>query len=178
MKIWHLFFELDKYDYLTTISNKDWEALNFDGSSKINTWVPISVKVTGGKNIPNATSISPGIPVLDLKAVEVLKDLLGNNTEVLPLKCKKGEFFAINICDVLDCINYEKSQYEKYDNSDRIMVFEKYEFFQDCLEDVNIFKIIDEPERRAFVSDKFRERVLESKLTGFRFDLLWDSSKR
>lgn len=42
---------------------------------------------------------------------------------------------------------------------------------------MHIFKTKDETIGRPFVSDAFRQRVLESDLTGFKFELVWDSEE-
>lgn len=58
------------------------------------------------------------------------------------------------------------------------MVFQKYSF-RKCkkLLKYHIYKIIDEPTRRAFVSDDFKQLVEESNLTGFIFKLVWDGNE-
>lgn len=56
------------------------------------------------------------------------------------------------------------------------MAFQKYAF-RTCEEllNNNIFKIIDEPTRRVFVSDIFKETVEKNNLSGFKFKLVWES---
>ena len=55
-------------------------------------------------------------------------------------------------------------------------MFDKYCFRMcDELLENNIFKLIDEPRRAPFVSDRFKECVEENNLTGFEFELVWDS---
>ena len=41
----------------------------------------------------------------------------------------------------------------------------------------NIFKIVDEKKRRAFVTEEFKRAVEENQLTGFKFKLVWDSDE-
>ena len=55
------------------------------------------------------------------------------------------------------------------------MRFLKYEFKEQRLKGKHIFKIIDEPLRRPFVSDVFRQKIIDNKLTGFVFELAWDN---
>ena len=58
------------------------------------------------------------------------------------------------------------------------MAFKKYAFLQNQeLIKHDIFKISDEPTRRAFVSDRFKNMVEENSLTGFMFKLVWDSEE-
>ena len=88
------------------------------------------------------------------------------------------EYYAINVTTVLDVIDYSKSRYITFDDGKKIMVFEKYAFkLCDELIRSNIFKIIDETRGEAFVSDRFKESVEKNNLTGFRFELVWDSER-
>lgn len=178
MRIWHLDFDVDNYNNLTLTDEEDWENLDFDGTMKRNTWSPMKIKMIGDKQLSDATCLNliTGIPVFNNKAIEVLNNLLKSNIEILPLRYNKEELYAINVTKVLNCIDYDKSIYIKFKSSGRIMVFEEYAFKEECVEGNHIFKIIDEPKRGAFVSDEFRNEVLKSGLTGFKFELAWKST--
>lgn len=176
MKIWHLDFEVDEYDSLETVKEFDLdERQSYDGRSKLEGWKPIAVKKMAGRELSNVPGYSSYIPVFDRAAMEIVEDLIKENCEVLPLICADGEFYIINVTTVLDAIDYSKSKFKRFSTSNRIMRFIKYEFIKEKVEGQHIFKIIDEPLRRPFVSDEFRQRVLESNLKGFKFELVWDS---
>lgn len=174
MKIWHLGADVNNFDNLTLIKEK-WSVLKFDGTKRFDTWTPIAVRVIEDRKKTDIPGFSPGIPVLSPRAIEVLKDLMGDKVEILPLRCRKGEYYAINVIDVLNCIDYEKAEFERFESSGRIMLFNKYVFKSECVKGKHIFKIIDETKRRPFVSDEFRNRALENELVGFKFELVWDS---
>lgn len=174
VKIWHLGADVNNFDNLTLINEK-WSIMRFDGTKRANTWIPVSVQIIEETKKSDTPGLSSGVPVLSLRAIKILEDILRDSVEILPLKCKNEEYYAINVIDVLDCIDYEKSKFEKFESSGRIMLFNKYAFNPECVKGKHIFKIIDEPVRRPFVSDEFRNRVLESELVGFKFDLVWDS---
>ena len=55
------------------------------------------------------------------------------------------------------------------------MKFTKYAFNEKRIKGIDLFKIKDEPLKRPFVSEKFRKRVIDNNLTGFKFELAWDS---
>jgi hypothetical protein len=55
------------------------------------------------------------------------------------------------------------------------MRFIKYSFREQLLKDKHIFKIVDEPRRRPFVSEVFRQKVIDEGIEGFYFKLVWDS---
>ncbi|CVK19389.1 imm11 family protein [Sporomusa sphaeroides] len=175
MKIWHLIADVDNFENLTTLKQEDWEKLRFDGKKLIDTWTPLAVRVIKDSKKSDTPGLSSGAPVLSLKAISILKDLIDDVVEVLPLVCSGGEYYIINVLDVVDCIDYERADFERYKSSGRIMLFNRYAFKPECVKGKHLFKIVDEPVRRPFVSDEFRNRVIESGLEGFKFEQVWDS---
>ena len=181
MKIWQLDFEVDKYDNLIPEKNFTLDEIrSFNGKKKKWKWKPLPVKrMEPEKNLE--LSDAPGfftIPVFSDRALKVLRPIIKNSTEELKLICKEKKYYAINVTKVLDVVDYSKAEYIKFSDGNRIMVFEKYAFrICDELVQNYIFKIIDEPLRRAFVSEKFKNAVEENNLTGFKFRLVWDSEE-
>lgn len=175
MKIWQLDADVNNYDNLTTVKKEDLSKFDFDGSSQIDSWEPIAVKAIEVIQFSDFPGLSSGAPVMSGKAVNALSELMGSNVEILPLCYIQGKYYVINVTEVLDCINYDKAEYKLFSSSNRIMRFIKYSFKECIIKDKHIFKIVDEPHRRPFVSDKFRQIVLDEGLTGFDFKLIWDS---
>ncbi len=176
MKIWHLGTRANEYENLgwdSSISLK--EKKTFDGRRKSDGWKPIRVKRLYDREFGNTLSLTPNLPVFDKEAVNILGNLINEFGEILPLSFVDGEFYAINVIEVLDCINYDEAEFDMYEDGSRIMCFNKYAFNESAVKGKHIFKIIDEPRRSPFVSDEFKERVLASGLTGFKFSLVWDS---
>lgn len=122
-----------------------------------------------GKELSNAPGFYSHIPVFDKVTLESVMDLIKDSIEVLPLLCPDGEFYAINVIEVLNCINYDKAEFKTFRDSKRIMRFIRYEFIKNIVSGKHIFKIVDEPLRKPFVSDEFRQRVIDSNLNGFIF---------
>lgn len=58
------------------------------------------------------------------------------------------------------------------------MRFTKYSFIESIIKNHNIFKIKDEPLKRPFVSDEFKNIVQSSGLIGFKFELAWESENK
>jgi hypothetical protein len=179
MKIWILDCELDEYENFDDVEDLSIDEINsFDGRNKLDNWKPIVVeKMDGDGELGNTPAFHSHIPVMDKKALEVLNDLLNYGVEVLPLEYNKkiNKYFLINVTAVLNCINYKKSDYKTFDDGIRVMYFNKYVFIEDKLKGKHIFKIIDSPLSSVFVSDEFREKVIDSDLVGFKFELVWDS---
>lgn len=180
MKIWKLYFEVDKYENLIPIRafTAD-EIQSFDGRKKKDIWKRLPVKrMEPEKKLELSDAPGFTIPVFSKKAVEILRPLIQNSIEELELQFEEAEYYGINVTTVLDVIDYPKSKYKMYSDGKRIMVFEKYAFKRcDELNNNNIFKIVDEPRRWAFVSDKFKQTVEENGLSGFKFKLVWDSEQ-
>lgn len=178
MKIWILDCDVDIYENLTWKEELDIDYIqSFDGAEKMKNWNPMKVKRMYDREFSNTPGLSPHIPVFDEKAISVLGDLLIGNAEILPLNCEDGNFYAINVINVMDCIDYEKSQYKTFRDGKRIMRFTKYVFDERKIEGMNLFKTKDEPLKRPFVSEVFRKRVVDNNLTGFKFELAWDSEQ-
>lgn len=181
MRIWKLDFELDKYDNLTFKEKLSIEEIqSFDGRPKKNYWKNKEVvRLEPEKKL--AFSDAPGLlahlPVFSEKAIGVLNKFLENTCEVLPLENSEDNFYAINIITVLDCIDYENSEFKLFKDGKRIMRFKKYSFIKNEIQDQHIFKIKDEPLGTPFVSDEFRDMVMSSELSGFVFKLVWDSEE-
>lgn len=179
MKIWKLNFELDLYDNFVPEKEFTVEVIHsFDGREKLKNWIPIKVKrMEPEKNL--ILSDAPGFlfPVFSEKALGCLYPLIKNYVEVLPLEFEENNYFGINIINVLDAIDYKKSDYKTFRDGKRIMVFKKYAFLPYVVRNMPIFKITDEKTRYAFVSSKFKKIVQDNGLTGFKFELVWDSEK-
>lgn len=179
MKVWKLKFELDEYENL--IPDKEFtveDIHSFDGKKQLQNWIPIKVKrMEPEKNL--ILSDAPGFlfPVFSKRALDCLYSLIKSNIEILPLRFEENEYFGINVITVLDAIDYQNSDYKTFRDGKRIMAFKKYAFFNSKILNVPIFKIIDEKTRYAFVSDEFKKIVETNELTGFKFELVWESDK-
>ena len=191
MKIYEVNFS-DEYD----VCGIDFEAcrliskverydmyFNFDGSSKEKSWWPrIMERLNEAPKLGDYISHLDGdVIILEKKAIDKLKPIMGN-IEILPLKCPFGDYWAINVLDVLKCIDYEKSEFdllsdELEDGRPDIMCFSKYEFIKEKIQGYNIFKIIDKPGSAIFVNDTFVDEVKKHGITGFQFDLVWQDEK-
>ena len=178
MKIWQLGFDVNNYDnFIPEMEFSADEVQSFDGRVKKANWVPIKIKrMEPEKGLELGDAPGFTFPVLSRKALDILSPIISESSEVLKLITDDGEYYGINVTAVLNVIDYSKSEYRTYSDGKRIMAFKKYAFVKKSeLINHNIFKITDEPTRRAFVSDKFKTMVEENKLTGFKFKLVWDS---
>lgn len=180
MKIWQLSFDVDNYDnFIPEIEFSADEVQSFDGRTKKSNWIPLKVKrMEPDKGLELGDAPGFTFPVFSRKALDILNPIISESSEILELITYDGEYYGINVTAVLNVIDYSKSEYRTYSDGKRIMAFKKYAFVQSSkLIKHNIFKITDEPTRRAFVSDRFKNMVEENELVGFKFKLVWDSEE-
>lgn len=168
--------DANNYDNLTMCNEQDWErfmSYEFDGRGLKEVWVPFHVKEIKERKNSDIPSFSAGAPVLSICAVEKLAPYLNDNVEVLPIHCIKGDYCIINVTNVIDCIDYEKSEVKRFKSSGRIMRFIKYSFKPETIRNEHIFKIADYAGGHVFVSDEFKNIVEASDLKGFLFEEVW-----
>lgn len=180
MKLWKLWAEGDAFDNLVPVVPLTFDDYNsFDGSPRADIWKPLPVRrMEPEKELPLSDFPGFALPVFSKKAWDCLEPIIGGQVEVLPLVFEEGPYFAINVINVLNAIDYEKSVYQTFTSSLRIMMFTKYVFVKEKVKNHSIFLLSDERRRRPFVSDAFVTMVKSNNLTGFRFELVWDSEEQ
>ena len=181
MKIYQLHEDFDRYEVLSYSNPQDSMRIQnwFCGKPIGERWVPLRVEILRDKEHKDRPSsdfpgFGAGKPTFSHRAVEALRDLLADNGELLPLDCKDGNYWVFNVTRVIDGLDEENSDVERF-SSGRIMAVERFAFYPDKVRDLSIFKIPQFPKGGAYVTDSFTNRVKSANLTGFAFDLLWDS---
>ncbi|MBQ9800377.1 MAG: hypothetical protein IJO40_10620 [Thermoguttaceae bacterium] len=112
--------------------------------------------------------------ILSTRAADVLRDLLEQNGEFLPVVSPENPDVALfHPTTALDALDKEKSvlNYLNKEKTRPYMVA-RYWFVEEKLGDVPIF-VLPEDAGKIFVADAFVERVCENKPTGFGFRRLW-----
>ncbi len=173
--------DCNRYQNLVFASRKDWPILDqFDAGRLIQSWAPPSVKVLRddkfNRNLPpgDFPHLAVAVPVFSLRAINVLRDMLEENGQILPLSCAEGEYYAFNVTTFIDALDESHSEVERFESSGRIMQVLKYAFFSDRLAGATIFKIPQFPGSEVYVTDKFRKLVIDNSLLGFKFVNLWE----
>jgi hypothetical protein len=116
-----------------------------------------------------------GAIVLNARAVRVLSPLMGDAVELLPLQCEEGEFWLLNVLQVLDCLDRERTVFTYWPDGD-VKGASKIFFQAGCLEDRHIFRLPIHNYSRVYVSQAFKDLVDEHDLRGLRFELAqWET---
>jgi hypothetical protein len=188
------------YRALTAISEENEMKMNeyvslyklFRGSSVIHIWEPIQVE-----SEENLIYWEPPLPFGDLsmvhgsfepvfshRAVNALSNLLEGNGELLPLNCAEGEYYLFNTTRIVDALDEEKTEFKPYSEVDPDMAYQDDDphspvitspaFYPEVVADLTVFKIpLRYPFGGTLFTDKFVQRVQETELKGFAFELLW-----
>lgn len=174
MAVYSLLPDANNYQNLILLnSDQDLEALyGFNGTPIGPNWQPLSVEIFDdngqNRNLPRSDFPAFIAPVFSRRAVEALGSILSANGELLPLNCDEDDYFAFNVTQLVDALNEANSDVVRFSDG-RIMDIKRFGFDPDKLKTVDIFKIPQMPLGRAFVRDRFVQKVHDTGLTGFVF---------
>lgn len=169
---------LDDADSFLTYSNDEsyrYLRNKFMGRLMLNEWTPLQIEDTK-MNIKRYDFCRlSAVPVFNERSFVLLKDILGESVEYLRYEHKVENYYAVNVLSVIDCVDLSNSQVVRDEEYNVVKDIKKYEFIKDAVENEVIFKTPHFKSTRIFVTDRFRDRVLETRLTGFEFLEVWDS---
>lgn len=138
-----------------------------------------SIDFPGGDANPLADKLpfafNADIMVLSRRALDVLMPCIGHAVQLVPLIFDEGEYALVNVVNLLDALQPESSDIERFPSSDRISRIKQHAFKSDVVDGQWIFKIPQTP-ARTFVTDLFVALVQQQALTGFDFEPLWDAA--
>jgi hypothetical protein len=130
-------------------------------------WLPARVRKNRGKPVDFIGLMGNGLAFSD-RAAEILIPLVGDVIELLPLAHDEpGRFQVVNMLDIVDCLDEEHSQYERYDNG-KIMIVDKYVFKPGSTDGHHLFKC-KQCLLHDLVSAEFKALVEEKGLVGAYF---------
>ena len=116
-------------------------------------------------DFPSTPTGSP--PVFSPTAWTALASLIEKDVEALPSYIGKEKFYVINILTLNDCLDFDKSD-SIISNGQLLHIY--YPVIKtECVGNHHIFKIQQLPFGPTFVSDTFRQTVVEHKLEGLLF---------
>jgi hypothetical protein len=139
----------------------------------LHSWGEVEITFQNKKKRDSISSLSE-LPVFSEKAFKVLTPFLDNHIQVLPLKNPDLFYYAINVTNVIDAIDYNLSDLEKLADG-RTIEIKNHVFKKQEVINQHIFKTPELPTLFVYVSDRFRQAVIDNRLSGFNFVELWDS---
>jgi hypothetical protein len=137
-------------------------------------WTPQQV-IGRVRSFNDYPAVGMCIPAFSRRAVDVLREFLEPNGELLPLVSAVGEYLAYNPTKVADVLDEAKSQIRWLSDKhtfDQIFEIDRYECFADRMAGLSIFRLV-ERSSKVFVTQVFVDRVRQHQLQGFHFIKLW-----
>ncbi|WP_419871418.1 imm11 family protein [Candidatus Pristimantibacillus sp. PTI5] len=172
MKVWELLSSDKSIVIIVSNREEDRKKINFNGENSVD-WQPIKFKTTIKRKIIDFPNFTKSVPVLSKSSLSILKTYINPYVELLPIE-HEYELFLVNVTNVIDCVDYARSEYDVMP-SGRFGGFNSLYFHEHCLQDEWIFKIPEKVNTSVYVTDKFRDLVIQFKLQGFEFLEVWDS---
>jgi hypothetical protein len=162
------------YECLNAVNRDDYEVLaSLDGTPRKTTWKPIVVRcVRADKRQKQLVSDFPwlgGVLFFRERAVEVLKDMLEKNGELLPIITEDGvNLYVHNTFVLQNALDEDKSTITRFADN-QLMWIKKEVFHEDAIREVDMFRL---PSRSSatYVSDRFVELVTKHNLKGLEFN--------
>jgi hypothetical protein len=151
----------------------------FRGSPMASEWVPLecrleTVSEAGDVLVPtDFPSLHFAGNAVSDSVVQSAGDLLRQFAELLPLDCPDGRYFAVNVTNVLDALDSEKSECVYFPNSERIIRVARYALRGELIPTTGVFKISQQL-RGAVLITEAAAQVLSDAGTGLSIQLAWE----
>ncbi|WP_379135730.1 imm11 family protein [Paenibacillus sp. sgz500958] len=146
----------------------------FKGISKIEGWWPIKLETLHRNTHTDFPYFTSGKPLVSEKVKSILEPYIKDEVEFLPLDHDEINLFLMNVTNILDCVDWERSDaewFEKY-----FMRFKKLRFdFTKIPLNTYIFKIKETAGSTVFVTEAFRKLIENHNLQGLDFSEVYDS---
>lgn len=125
------------------------------------------------KEIGDVIPVDVSAVVVNQCCFEVIKPLVLKAAQILPAKWEAQKLFVLNVTNVIDCLDHEKSKVKRFAGSGRIMRVEEYAFYREMLKNASIFKIPEEAHTHPYVTDAFKDLIEQNGIKGFQFVPVW-----
>jgi hypothetical protein len=159
------------YHSLVPLNEEDWEVFDsFVGDPLAEHWTPVRVVFEDGEAAGDFPSLLRHVPVFSDRALKVLLPLIKTSVEILPLDLvgETEKLYAVNVLNLLDALDYEKSKITRFP-SGGVMFIDEYAFREDVISDSDIFKIAEAPLKSVLVSERFKALTEKNGLLGLAF---------
>ncbi|WP_366346932.1 DUF1629 domain-containing protein [Paenibacillus amylolyticus] len=150
---------------------------DFHGASKIKEWTTINVETLYKRTYMDFPNYIIGKPVVSKKVKDKMEkeDILTNEVEFLPITNDNMELFMLNVTNILDCVDYNRSGIDRFKDGSWFR-FNKLVFDATKIPDGTcMFKIKETAGVQVFVTEKFKEWIEEHKFKGLNFSVIYDS---
>lgn len=121
------------------------------------------------KPIGDIFSVEVSSFILNEKSYKILYPYIKNEAQIFKVKCENDNLYVVNIINIIDCLDYDKSEINRFPSSGRVMRVIKYVFKIEKLKNATIFKLPEFPKGISYVTEEFKNVVEENNIKGFKF---------
>ncbi|AJS61133.1 imm11 family protein [Paenibacillus sp. IHBB 10380] len=149
----------------------------FNGETKEQIWSPIEVETLYKRTYKDFPVYRIGKPVISAKVKRAIESFISSEVEFLPLVHKELELYMINVTNILDCVDWERTDVE-WTEENSFAGFNKLVFdFSKIPEHTYIFKFKELATVAVYVTEEFKELIERNKFKGldFEFTEVYDS---
>lgn len=121
------------------------------------------------KPIGDVFSVEVSSFILNEKSYKILYPYIKNEVQIFKTKSENDNLYVVNVTNIIDCLDYDKSEIKRFPSSDRVMRIIKYVFKIEKLNNTTIFKLPENPKGKSYVTEEFKKVVEENHIKGFKF---------
>ena len=121
------------------------------------------------KPIGDVFSVEVSSFILNEKCYKILYPYIKNEAQIFKVKCENDNLYVVNITNIIDCLDYDKSEIKRFPSSGRVMRVIKYVFKIEKLRNTTIFKLPEFPKGISYVTENFKNIVEKNNIKGFKF---------
>ena len=130
--------------------------------------LPSEYKDEVNKPIGDVFSVEVSSFILNEYAFDILSPYLKGHAQIFKLKQQDSVLYVINVTDVIDCLDYDKSEIKRFPSSGRVMKVIKYSFHRSRLKNATIFKLPEFVKTTCYVTEEFKKVTEENNIKGFK----------
>ncbi len=121
------------------------------------------------KPIGDVFSVEVSSFILNERSYKILYPYIKNEVQIFKIKSENDNLYVVNITNIIDCLDYDKSKIKRFPSSGRVMRVIKYAFKTEKLTNAIIFKLPEFPKSISYVTEEFKKVVEENNIKGFKF---------
>ncbi|MEK4850172.1 DUF1629 domain-containing protein [Paenibacillus sp. FSL H7-0756] len=148
---------------------------DFQGQKLLGKWEPVKIQTYKKRKFNEFPYLIDEKPIVSYKAMNILMPYISTEVEFLPLIHDELDIFMINVINILDCVDWQKSK-AKWLQEKYFMGFDKLVFdYTKIPEQTYLFKIKEQATSKVYVTELFKELIEEHQLPGLDFSVVYDS---
>lgn len=172
IKVYELWMD-HTYRTYETVSKQGYKSYQFQGEKvknrEFDLILPSVHETEKDKLIGDVFSVEVSSFCLNEKAYKVLKPYLEKHCQIFEILSQDEKIYVVNVTDMIDCLDYDKSEIKRFSSSNRVMRVIKYVFKIEKLTNATIFKLPEFSKAISYVTEEFKNVVEENDIKGFKF---------